>query len=99
MSEPVRLDRYRERVEVEGRVDGIIGRGLKPVYVIAEDKNQAISWAHRNKPGFAPKFCSSRSIIPPRGLHLPDVPVYVLSVMLPEVREAWQRTRANLVYL
>lgn len=96
----IRLDRFRERVEVDTGPDKpITGRGLKPVYVIADDKREAFAWAHRNKAGFAPKFCPTHSMTVMLGLHLPDEPVYVLRPMPPEVRDRWLKTRCKLVYL
>lgn len=77
----------------------ITGRGLEPVYVIAHDQEEARAWAQRNKPGRAVKFAHTALALAARGLYLKDEPVYVLRPPLPEVRDAWLRTGAHLVYL
>lgn len=100
VADPIRIDRFRERVEVDAKgPDKVIGQGLEPLYVIADDPVEAHVWAQRHKPGRALKFGSTLSELPAQGLYLKDVPVYVLRPMRPEVRDAWLRTGAKLVYL
>lgn len=69
------------------------------VYVVADDQRYGKRWAAEHKPRMFPRVFSSASTAGTQGLYLKDVPVYVVSEIPPHVREAWQKTGANLVYL
>jgi hypothetical protein len=69
------------------------------VYIISVAKREALAWAQRNKPGLLPKVGHPDNALACRGLHLQDVPVYVLDEPAQEVRDEWIRTGARLVYV
>lgn len=73
--------------------------GREPVYVLANTRERAASWARQNKPGMLPKCFSAASVLGPRGLYIPDVPVFVVDEIPQHVREAWAPTGCKLVYL
>lgn len=74
-------------------------RDVPVVHVLADNRARALEWARVNKPRALAKTYSTASEIGPRGLHIPDEPVFVLDAIPEHVRAAWLVTRCKLVYV